>query len=426
MRKILVMALALLISGVTFAQKKEIKDAEKAIKGNNFAGAKSAINAAEGMMSSMDSKSLAKFYYLKGQAFYANGTGSDADVDIALESFNKLYQEENKTGKKVYSPQADAMKLTMSNSFLDKAQTALNRKDYGASYKNFERAYRTSTVDTLYLYNAALLATSSQNYDDALEMYDELMAMGYTGISMEHRATEIESGEEQVFPSSAMRDISVKAGTHNKSRNVKTESKVGEMAKNIALIYIEKDETDKALKAIDDAKKSNPDDFNLILSEANVRYKLGELDKYKELITKALELEPNNVDLLFNLGVVAADNDDTEEAKKYYDLAISADETYVRAYMNTAALLLGQEQGIIDEMNGLGTSAADDKKYEELQESRMDLYKSAVPYLEKVMEFESDNINAARTLMNIYSVLGDTPNFKALKAKVDEMEGGGE
>ena len=425
MKKHVVIGLALLFCSFTFAQKQQVKEAEKAIKNNNFASAKSAISSAESMTSSMDAKTLAKFYYLKGQALYANGTGNDDEVAAALESFKMLRETENKSGKKVYSPQADQLKVTMSNGFLDKAQTALNRKDHATSSVNFERAYRTSLTDTLYLYNAALLATSSKNYDEALRMYDELMAMNYTGISMEFRATEIETGEEQNFPSQAMRDISVKAGTHEKSRNVKTESKVGEMAKNIALIYIEQDETDKALAAIEKAKQTNPNDFNLLLSEANARYKLGETDKYKELISRALELEPNNVDLLFNLGVVAADLGDVEEAKMYYDKAIKMDATYVRAYMNTAALILGQEQGIIDEMNGLGTSAADDKKYEELQEKRMTLYKDAVPYLTKVMDEEPNNGNAARTLMNIYSVLGDTPNYKAIKAKVDEMDEGG-
>jgi tetratricopeptide (TPR) repeat protein len=200
---------------------------------------------------------------------------------------------------------------------------------------------------------------------------------------------------------------------------------VGEIAKNVALIYIEKGETEKALAAIDEAKRSNPNDFNLILSEANVRYKLGEMDKYKELISQALEVEPNNADLLFNLGVVAGDQGQYEEARKFYDDAIKVDGTYVRAYMNSAALILDREQGIIDEMNGLGTSAADDKKYEELQEDRLNVYRDAVPYLKSALEHEPNNINAAKTLMNIYSVLGDTPNYNAMKAQVATMEEGG-
>jgi len=269
-----------------------------------------------------------------------------------------------------------------------------------------------------------LLATSSKNYDEALRMYDDLMELGYTGISQEFRATDKETGEEQNFPSQAIRDISVKAGTHEKSRNVTTKSQVGEMAKNIALIYIEKGETDKALESIEKAKMSNPNDFTLILSEANVRYKLGEIEAYKTLISKALELEPNNVDLLFNLGVVAGEDGNLDEALNFYNKAIKADATYVRAYMNSAALILDREQSIIDEMNGLGTSAADDKKYEELQEDRLNVYRDAVPYLKSALEQEPKNLNAAKTLMNIYSVLGDMPNFNAMKAKVDELESG--
>lgn len=423
MKKHVIMGLALLIGTFAFAQKKELKEAEKAIKNNNFASAKSQINAAEAMTASMDDKTLAKMYYLKGKAFYANGTANDSDIAVALESFKMLKETEAKSGKKTYSGEADAMKIEMSNGFLSKAQAALDQKDHSSSWINFERAYRTSTKDTLYLYNAALLATSSKSYDDAIRMYNELTELGYTGISMDYRATEIESGEEQSFPTPVLRDIAVKAGTHDKSRNVKTESKVGEIAKNVALIYIEKGETDKGLAAIEKAKSSNPNDYNLILAEANVRYKLGEQDKYKALISEALKLEPNNPDLLFNLGVVAGDQGNYDEAKDYYDKAIAADATYTRAYMNSAAMILEKEQGIIDEMNALGTSAADDKKYEELQEDRLNVYREAIPYLKAAIEQEPDNINAVKTLMNIYSVLGDTPNYQAMKAKAEELGG---
>ncbi|MBT8272204.1 MAG: tetratricopeptide repeat protein [Bacteroidia bacterium] len=423
MKKHVIMGLALMMVTFTFAQKKELKEAEKAIKNNNFASAKTQLDAAAAMMSSMDDKTLAKMYFLKGKAFYANGTANDSDIAVALESFKKLREAEAKTGKKTYTAQADEMRTEMSNGFLTKAQSALDQKDHASSSINFERAYRTSTSDTLYLYNAALLATSSKNYDDAIRMYDELTELGYTGISMDYRATEIETGEEQSFPTSVLRDISVQAGTHDKSRNVKSESKVGEIAKNVALIYIEKGETDKGLAAIEKAKNTNPNDYNLILAEANVRYKLGEQDKYKELISEALKLEPNNPDLLFNLGVVAGDQGNIDEAQSYYDQAIAADATYTRAYMNSAAIILEKEQAIIDEMNALGTSAADDKKYEELQEDRLNVYREAIPYLKSAIEQEPDNINAVKTLMNIYSVLGDTPNYQAMKAKAEELGG---
>ncbi len=422
MKKHVVLGLAIMFSLFSFAQKKELKVAERAIKSNNFADAKSSIKSAEALLSAMDDKTKAKFYFLKGQALYANGSGNDVDIAEALNSFKKLKDAEKKSGKNVYTKQADEIKLTMSNAFIKKASDAYEQKNYTVSSINFERAYRVSNLDTLYLFNSASVAVMGKDFDNALNLYKELIEIGYTGISKEFMATEIESGEEQSFPNQVLRDISVKGGTHEKARNVKSESRAGEISKNIALIYVELGENDKAIEAIGKAKILSPNDFNLLVSEANIRYKIGDKDKYKELIAQALEINPNNVDLLFNLGVVAAEDNDIELAKKYYNMAIEIDALFTKAKMNMAALILDQEQSIIDEMNTLGSSAADDKKYDELKESRQQLYKDALPYLTGILEVEPKNLSAAKTLLSIYSAIDDMPNFNAMKAKVAELE----
>ena len=421
MKKYVVLGLALMICSFSFAQKKEIKEAEKAIKSSNFANAKVAIQKAESLMSAMDEKTKAKFYFLKAQAFYANGSGNNSDITVALNSFKSLKEVETKSGKKTYTPQANDIKLSMSNAFIKKGSDAFEQKNYDVSYTNFERAYRVSPNDTLYLYNAASVAVLGKKYDVALEMYDELMALGYTGISIEYFATDIATGEEQSFPNKSLRDITVKTGAHDKARDVKKDSKASEIAKNIALIYVEQGDNDKAIEAIENAKLLSPNDFNLLVSEANIMYKIGDKAKYAELISEALEINPDNVDLLFNLGVVAADAKDFEEARKYYNMAIEKDPTYTKAKLNMAALILDQEQDIIEEMNGLGSSAADDKRYDELKNARQQLYKDAIPYLTAILEVDPNNLSAAKTLMNIYSAIDDMPNFKAMQAKVDEL-----
>lgn len=424
MKKYVALGLVMMIGSFSIAQKKELKEAEKAIKGNNFASAKSVLSAVDGMVSSMDDKLKAKYYFLRGQALYANGAGSDQDVTDAVESFNMLKKTEASSGRSTYTDTASQLMVTMSNGFLDKAQNALNAKNHSVSSKNFERAYRTSSIDTLYLYNAAILAASSKEYDRALDLYQELTDLGYTGIATENKAVNKETGEEEKFPDAFMRDLAVKGGTHENPKDTVTESKVGEIAKNVALIYIDKGDTEKALAAIESAKKLYPNDFNLLISEANVRYQLGDIESYKTLVTQALELEPNNPDLLFNLGVVASDLNDFDEAKKYYKMAIDTDPKYTRAYMNMAALILGTEQALIDEMNGLGTSSADNKRYDELQAERMNVYKDAEPFLSTALEQDPTNTNAAKTLMNIYSALGEDEKFQMMKAKVAELDGG--
>ena len=63
-----------------------------------------------------------------------------------------------------------------------------------------------------------------------------------------------------------------------------------------------------------------------------------------------------------------------------------------------------------------------EQKYDELRVQRQELYKSAVPYLTKALEIDSKNISAAKTLMNIYSIIGETAKHNIMKAKVEALE----
>ena len=56
------------------------------------------------------------------------------------------------------------------------------------------------------------------------------------------------------------------------------------------------------------------------------------------------------MDLVFNLGVISADNNDVEQAKEYYQKVIDLDPTHINAQTNMAALILGEEKNIIEEM----------------------------------------------------------------------------
>lgn len=414
MKKQIIVALAIAVSALSFAQKKELKTAEKAIKTSKYAEAKTAINQAESMVSVMDEKTKAKFYYLKGQAFYANGKGSDADTDVALESLSKV--EGN------YVTETEELKQTMSNGMLTIGNDAYGKKDYSKASKFFEKSYRVTEKDTIFLYYAAATAVNVKEYDRALGLYEELKTLGYTGIEEQYVATDKQTGEIEVFQSSNLRDISVKTGTHIKPAMRKTESKRSEIVKNVALIYVSEGQSEKAIKAMKDARAENPDDVNLVLSEANLHFKMGNTEEFSRLLKKATEMDPKNPELQYNLGVIAAEADHPEEAKGHYEKAIELDPDYINAYINLAALILAGEQPLIEEMNGLGSSSADNKRYDELREERQGLYKDAIPYLTKALEIAPDNINAAKTLMNIYSILGETDKHKEIKAKIEEIE----
>ncbi len=413
MKKQIILALAICLSVFSFAQKKELKAAEKAIKGVNFSEAKAALNQAKALMGAMDEKSKAKYYYLLGKALYANGSGTSDDIDSAIENLEKV--------KGAYKTEIAELKQTMTNGILAKGNEAYEAKDFAKASKHFEHAYRTSAKDTLFLYYAAATAVNVQEYDRALQLYEELKSMNYTGITKEYFATNKETGEEEVIDEQT-RDIYVKAKSHINPGERLTDSRKPEIVKNIALIYVNQGDNEKALKAMKDARAESPDDINLILSEANVHFKMGNTENFKTLLVKATEMDPDNAELRYNLGVIASDSGEVEEAKAYYNKAIELDPNYINAYINMAALVLGQEEALIEEMNGLGSSKADDKRYDELREERQEVYKSAVPLLTKALEINPKSINAAKTLMNIYSVLGETDKYKSLKETVDTLE----
>ena len=417
------LVLVFALTTVSFAQKNEVKAIEKALKNSNFADAKSAVAVAESLIGNMDDKIKAKFYFLKSKALYANGAGTDANIDEAIVALDKLKDLESSMGKLKYTEEANVMKDGMFKSFLAKANQAITNKDFNSAAKRFEKIYKMSPKDTLYLYYAASSAVNAQDYDTSLKYYNQLKNMDYSGVQMNYYATNKETGEEEAFGDKVNRDFAVKTlKTHNNPRDEKSTSKKAEIVKNIALIYVAQGKDEKALGAMSDARKENPEDLGLLLSEANVHLKMGNRDKFKSLMEEATTKDPNNAELQYNLGVLAAEAGDAEEAIKYYEKAISIDPNYVDAYNNLAVVILGGESKIVEEMNGLGTSSADNRRYDELKEKRSQLYQSAIPHLEKALKLKASNVDAAKTLMNIYSVLGETTKYKEMKAKVETME----
>ena len=422
MKKILLTVFIFSIFQVVHTQKKELKTIDKQIKAGEYENALKTINSIKSLVDSSDDKIKARYYYLKGMARYQNGNGSFENKLLSIDDFNEV-KEIELSGAKIYTTKVDDIFTELFNSFVNDSRSALDNKNYEKSYKNLEAAYNVSKKDTLYLYNAALVATEAKDYKVALDFYEELINLKYSGVSMNYYAVEKESGKEQVFQDEKSRNFSVDViGTHEAPRDEMAESVEIDILRSMAAIYKTQEEYDKSIIYLDLAKKIDENDINLILLESNVRWEMGEVDEYQKLISKALEIEPDNVDLVFNLGVVNADKGNFDDAIGYYNKAIEIDPNYTKAYLNAAALILEKEGPMIEEMNSLGMSTADYNRYDELKIERENLYKSAIPYLEEVYNLENDNLNAARTLKNIFSALGDTDSENKYKVIVAELE----
>ncbi|MGY0392350.1 tetratricopeptide repeat protein [Bizionia sp. KMM 8389] len=412
MKKPILIALAVSISAFSFAQKKELRSAEKAIKSNNYAEAKTALNQAESMMSEMSDKQKSQYHLLVAEALYAQGTANDTDINKAIENLVMVGSD--------YESESTELVTSMENELLTKANNLYKANSFTEAATKFEQLYNVIPSDTTYLYYAAVSAVSGRDYENALNHYLKLNDLGYTGVETEYFATNKETGEKELFDKNT-RDLYVKTGEYIAPGERQSDSKSAEITKNIAFIYVSLDKKEEALEAIKKAREANPTDVNIILTEANLQYQLGNKDEYKSLIEKAIEIDPKNIDLFYNLGVLSAESGDNAKAKEYYNKVIDMDPKYTNAHTNIAALILGEEEALVEEMNSLGTSSADNKRYDELKDERTELYKSAIPYLETVLEHDPNNVEVSTTLMNIYRAIPDTENYKRMKAKVDAL-----
>ncbi|WP_299248436.1 hypothetical protein [uncultured Lacinutrix sp.] len=412
MKKQLIFTLALLVTLFSFGQKKELKTLEKAVKNNNFAEAKAVVTTLEPMLDSMDDKMKSKFYYNRAKALYANGTGNVADFDTAFNDLNKVEQ-------KYVSDLAETKKFVQ-NELLVKANGFYTGGKYTQASSLFSMLYKLVPEDQSYLYYAAISSVLGQDFDSALNHYTALKDLGYTGVATEYFAINKETGEEEVFDKST-RDLYVKAKTHIKPGERETKSKAGEIYSQITSIYLNQGENEKALESIKEARSADPSNSSLIVSEANVQLKLGNEVEYGKLIKEAIANDPNNTDLIYNLGVISNQSGNKADAEMYYKKVIEIDPSYVNALKNISALILEEDAEIVKKMNVLTNSSADNKIYDQLQKDRGAVYQKAIPYLESVIKLDTkiESIDFARTLANIYSVVGDSEKAKALKAKYE-------
>ncbi len=416
------MAIALLVGAVAFAQKDEIKNAEKAIKSGNFAEAKTILTQAESLINATDDKTKDKYYYLVAKAAYGAGDPKGAELDQTVDAFNKLVEFEKSIGAEKYTGEINGLKKTLEDKLINNASTAFNNKEFTVAAFGFEKLYSLSPQDTIRLYYAATSALNANDYPLALNHYVKLMELGYTGIQNEYVATEKETGEEKVYGNKNLRDIEVKGGIATNPIDRKSKSNRPQIVSNVALLYIQQNKLDEALSIIHEARQLNPEDIDLIKSEANIYIKNDEKEKALNVMEEAIAKQPENPELYLVSGQLLNDLNDIEKSEMRYKKALELKPDYVDALILTAGIYIDKGNALNDEMNKLGNSKADNIKYDQFKEEKSKLYTSAAGYLEEVVKITPNDIKILEVLKNIYGSLDEVEKFKAIKTKIESLE----
>jgi tetratricopeptide (TPR) repeat protein len=428
MRNIVCIALIALCFNV-HAQKKELRKIDKLVLESFWEEAKDELETSKSLILSSEDKYKAQFYFYDAKV--SNELKDFKNAINSLNNLNKLNPNSNLPTK--LELEYSNLGIVISNSVVNSAVTDNQNSNFLDAAEKLIMAYEMDIDKNIdYLYFAAGSAVNGKDYDLSLEYYVKLKNMGYTGIVDEYFVTNNETGVEEKV-SQTEYDLLKSSKDYSNPRIGQTESRFPEIVKNIALIYVQQGKNDLAEAAIKEAREIQPDDVSLLLNEADLYIRISNnsdndedrllyRNKFKTLMEKAIELDPDNGILYYNLGVIYAEQGELVLAKEKYSQAIKLIPDYVDAYLNLVSVILEDEVSIVDEMNSLGTSKKDNLRYDELKVKREDLYRECVPLLEELLNVSPTNIDALNTLKNIYGVLGNNEAFMKLKAKIEELQ----
>ena len=267
-----------------------------------------------------------------------------------------------------------------------------NQKNYEAAYEAFDGSVKMYDVlskpDTLAMINAALAAENLNRFDEAYDYYKMCADNNY--------------GQGAEMYQSMIRVL-------NSPKN-------------------ENKDDQKILSVIEEGKNKFPNDFVLNVEEFNFWYNKGDNDKAQQALQNAIEADPSNKILHFNIGVTYENLAKTEhEAKNHekafeyiekavtgYKSAIELDNEYVDAYYNLGALYVNESQEIQSIANDY-----DGEKYEQEMKRGQETMQKGIPYLEKVLTFTPNDKNTLSVLKIIYANMDDMENYKRIKALLE-------
>ena len=428
MRAILIIII-LLFSFNVQSQKKELRKIDKLVLESFFEEAKDALESSKSLILSSEDKYRAQYY------FYDAKVSNELKMyENAISSLNNLLSINESVYPTKVEQEYKNLSIIISNGIVNGAVNDNKEGNFLDAAEKLIMAYNMDTEQYVdYLYFAAGSAVNGKDYEKSLKYYLELKNKGYTGIVDEFFVTNNETGQEEKV-SQTEYDLLKSSKEYSNPRIGQTESRFPEIVKNIALIYVQQGQNELAEEAIKEARAIQPEDVSLLLNEADLYIRISNnsdndderlfyRNKFKSLMEMAIEMDPTNGILYYNLGVIYAEQGELELSKEKYQKAIELIPDYVDAYLNLVSIILEDEVAIVEEMNSLGNSKKDNLRYDELKNDRENLYRECVPLLEELLKVSPENIDALNTLKNIYGVLGENEAFMQVKAKMEEIQG---
>lgn len=163
-----------------------------------------------------------------------------------------------------------------------------------------------------------------------------------------------------------------------------------------------------AKASLAEGKAKYPKSNSLVIQEFNFYLMTGDNQAAEKALAEAIKNNPKDPILYFNAGAIYSDLKNYAEAEKAYKKAIEIEPRYFDAYYNLGAMFYNQAA----DMYKLIQDIKDNAVYEKEKTKADDLFKGALPYLEKAREINPKDRNNLIMLRTIYARLNMTDKWK--------------
>jgi hypothetical protein len=379
MKKAILILLAAGITYVSPAQDKYVVSALTALKSNNLEEAKQDIDKA---MANPESKEKPKALLAKAQIYFALQSNAKYEKsDPYKEAFSALF--------KLAETKPDYEKATVDQLLLFSAFTLYNEGVKAYNDKSNPKKYEEVPEAMEYVTKIREL-NGGKRFDNfsKIKEFDTVTADAYLTMA---NCYYYSSKYDQAIP------LLIKAKNNPITRSAP-------VYQCLVDAYNKQGKTTEAFAAIEDGLKTYPNDVVLKHLELNYYIKAGKQDELLKKLEETAAKEPENADVQFNiattyLGMVnPKDGKKPANAAELYGKAESAFQAALKTApdnggfnYNFGALYYTQAVDVNEQMNALGNTAADQKKYDELKAKRDGLFTKSTPYFEKAYSTYSAN-----------------------------------
>ncbi len=377
MKKIVILiGLSLLIGLGAYAQKNKRTSAYMYQKNGEYAKAQQAINEAIEHPKTIQD---AKTWLYRGVIYLSIANSQDPEIaalatdapEVAYESLLKCKEYD---AKGEFEGERTLYFTQLNNVFYTRAADGWNESKYDQAIDNFIYSFNISQADgrfdTMVAFNIGMSAINAENYEVAIEYFNKCIEVDYN--------------DPKVY-----------------IQMVRAHKILGD--------------TTAAFATLDVGMEKNPGEMSLLLEQAQLFLDTKQNNKLRDAMIAAIEVEPSNSNYYVILGQTYDNNELYEEALIEYNKAIELGADDANVYYNIGAIYNNRGKALIDSAANLPLNQV--KEYDLLTAEGIDILKMGLPYFEKALERNPDDVFTLSALKNLYIQLKMNDKLKELNEK---------